>query len=131
KNQSYTRMMASQKTVVAVIFVVCMLLMTTRLDASVQIDDVSCSEAISTLLPCLAFLEGSLPPTPSVDCCTGVTNLFNKANTTPIKRSVCQCLKDASTKFAVKPDRAAQLPQLCHIQLSFPISSSIDCTKIQ
>ncbi|XP_058757486.1 non-specific lipid-transfer protein A-like [Vicia villosa] len=120
--------MSSQKTV-AVILVLCMV-MTTTLHAS-EIDDVSCSEAVSSLLPCLPFLEGSLPATPSADCCTGATNLFNKANTTPIKRSVCQCLKDASTKFAVKPDRAAQFPQLCHINVPFPISASVDCSKIQ
>ncbi|CAI8596478.1 unnamed protein product [Vicia faba] len=118
--------MSSQKTIG--VMVLCMIM--TTLHAS-EIDDVTCSEAISSMLPCLPFLEGSLPPTPSADCCTGATNLFNKANTTPVKRSVCQCLKDASTKFAYKSDRAAHLPQLCHIQLSFPISASTDCSKIQ
>ncbi|XP_058757482.1 non-specific lipid-transfer protein A-like [Vicia villosa] len=120
--------MSSQKTVSATL-VLCMI-MTTTLHAS-EMDDVSCPEAISNLLPCLTFLTGFLPPTPSAECCTGATNLFNKANTTPILRSVCQCLKDASTRFGVKPDRAAQLPQLCHINLSFPISPTVDCSKIQ
>ncbi|XP_058782312.1 non-specific lipid-transfer protein A-like [Vicia villosa] len=120
--------MSSQKTV-GVMLVLCMV-MTTTLHAS-EMDDVSCSEAILSLWPCLPFLEGSLPPTPSADCCTGAKNLFNKANTTPIKRKVCECLKDASTKFGVKPDRTAQLPQLCHIQLPFPIGPSTDCSKIE
>ncbi|KEH33556.1 putative plant lipid transfer protein/Par allergen [Medicago truncatula] len=100
------------------VMVLCMVM--TTLHAS-QIDDISCSEAISSLLPCLPFLEGSLPATPSSDCCTGATNLFNKANTIPARKSVCQCLQNASPKLWIHSERAKQLPKLCHINLFFPI----------
>ncbi|WJX37875.1 hypothetical protein P8452_25596 [Trifolium repens] len=109
------------------LMVLCMLMIT--LDAR-QVDDITCSEAISSLLPCVPFLEGSLPATPSSDCCAGVTNIVNKANTTPIRRSTCQCLKNASTKFGVNVGRAKQLPQLCHVSLPFVIDPNVDCNSI-
>lgn len=101
-------------------------LLVTTLDAH-QIDDVSCSEALLSLLPCLPYLQGAGPATPSSNCCAGANNLNQKANTTQIRRNVCNCLKPAASRFGVHSDRSKQLPHLCNINLSVSFDPSIDC----
>jgi len=115
------------KKYISVLMVVMVLgMLVTAMDAS-QIDDVSCPEALSSLLPCLPFLQGVGSDTPPSVCCAGANNLNQKANTTPIRRNVCNCLKPASIRFGVHVDRAKNLPHLCNINLSFTIDPSIDC----
>ena len=92
-----------------------------------KIDDVSCTSALFLLLPCLPFLQGVGPATPTSYCCAGANDLNQKANTTQIRRDVCNCLKPAASRFGVNPDRSKQLPQLCNITLSVPFDPSIDC----
>jgi len=98
-----------------------------------QIDEIACSseaipEVFWTLFPCVPFLNGSLPATPSSDCCTRTNNLFQKANTTEFRRTLCQCVKIVSSDFIIDSERSKQLPQLCHIS-SFPIDPKIDCNS--
>ena len=92
-----------------------------------QIDDVSCSSALFSLLPCLPFLQGVGPATPTSYCCAGANDLNQKADTTQIRRDVCNCLKPAASRFGVKSDRSRQLPQLCNITLNVPFDPSVDC----
>ncbi|XP_045797842.1 non-specific lipid-transfer protein-like [Trifolium pratense] len=104
-------------------------MLVTKLDAS-QIDDVSCQEALLSLLPCLPFLQGADPATPPSNCCAGANNLNQKAATTQIRRDICNCLKPAASRFGVHSDRSKQLPQLCNINLSFSFDPSIDCNSV-
>jgi hypothetical protein len=101
-------------------------MLVTTLDAR-QIDDVSCPEALLSLLPCLPFLQGLGPDTPSSYCCAGANTLNQKANTTPIRRDVCNCLKPAASRFGVHSDRSKELPHLCNISLSVSFDPSTDC----
>ncbi|RHN67653.1 putative plant lipid transfer protein/Par allergen [Medicago truncatula] len=96
-----------------------------------QIDDVSCPSALFSLLPCLPFLQGVGPATPTSYCCAGITDLNQKANTTQIRRDVCNCLKPAASRFGVNPDRLKQLPTLCNITLNVPFDPSVDCNTVQ
>ncbi|RHN66720.1 putative plant lipid transfer protein/Par allergen [Medicago truncatula] len=122
--------MSAKKNVSLFVPLMVLSMLMTTLYAS-QINDITCSEAISSLLPCLPFLEGSLPATPSTDCCAGATNLFHKVDTTKIQRkNICHCLKNTSTKFGVNSKRSKQLPQLCHINLSFSVDTKIDCNSM-
>lgn len=118
--------MSGKKNVVVFVVVMVFSLFLTTMNA-IQIDDITCSEALFSLIPCVPFLEGSNPPTPSPTCCSGANNLYQKANTTQIRRNICKCFKAASTKFGVNPDRAKQLPGLCSIPLSFPFDPKADC----
>ncbi|XP_058782407.1 non-specific lipid-transfer protein-like [Vicia villosa] len=104
------------------------LLMTT-LKAN-QIDDISCVTAIWYVMPCVPYLKDSAPGTPSSSCCAGVNNLLQKADTTQVRRNVCQCLKDASSKFGADSQKSKQLPQLCNITVSFPFDPKVDCNSI-
>ncbi|GMN36433.1 hypothetical protein TIFTF001_006016 [Ficus carica] len=92
-------------------------------------NDISCQDAVPMLLPCQMFLKGSPPPTPSINCCLGVQKVFQQANTTEIRRNLCECFKKAAIEFGVDPARARQLPELCKIDIPFPIDPNIDCTK--
>ncbi|RHN67657.1 putative plant lipid transfer protein/Par allergen [Medicago truncatula] len=92
-----------------------------------QIDDVSCPSALFSLLPCLPFWQGVGPATPTSYCCAGITDLNQKANTTQIRRDVCNCLKPAASRFGVNPDRSKQLPTLCNITLNVPFDPTVDC----
>jgi hypothetical protein len=103
-------------------------MLVTTLDAR-QIDDVSCSDALLSLLPCLPYLQGVGPDTPPSACCAGANDLNQKANTTPIRRDVCNCLKPAASRFEVHSDRSKQLPQLCNISLSVSFDPSTDCNS--
>nr|XP_004513718.2 non-specific lipid-transfer protein A-like [Cicer arietinum] len=94
-----------------------------------QIDDISCPGAIFSLVPCVPFLTG-LGSAPSASCCAGANNVFQKADNVQARRDLCNCLKGASSKFGVNSDKAKQLPQLCNINLSFPIDLNIDCNTI-
>ncbi|KAL5077704.1 hypothetical protein RYX36_016695 [Vicia faba] len=118
--------MAGKKCISVTIFLMVLCMLVTPLFAR-QIDDITCPEALLSLLPCLPFLQGVGPPTPPSNCCAGLTNLNEKANTTQIRKDVCNCLKPAASRFGVKPDRSKQLPQLCNINLSVPFDPSVDC----
>ncbi|KAL8142119.1 hypothetical protein V2J09_015151 [Rumex salicifolius] len=94
------------------------------------VDQVTCQDAVSTLLPCLSFLKGQGPPTPSAPCCVGVQKVNQECALKPDRVKVCQCLKDAATRFGVDPERSKNLPSLCSVHLPFPLVREIDCTKI-
>ena len=118
--------MAGKKFISLSMLVMVLGMFVTTLDAR-QIDDVSCSSALFSLLPCLPFLQGVGPATPTSYCCAGANDLNQKADTTQIRRDVCNCLKPAASRFGVKSDRSRQLPQLCNITLSVPFDPTIDC----
>ncbi|CAI8586902.1 unnamed protein product [Vicia faba] len=101
-------------------------MLVTTLDAR-KIDVITCPDALLSLLPCLPYLQGTGPATPTSACCAGANNLNQKADTTQSRRDVCNCLKPAASRFGVNPDRSKQLPRLCNINLSVSFDPSIDC----
>lgn len=120
--------MSGKNSIVVFVPMMVLGLLVTTFDAS-QIDSITCSDAISSMLPCLPFLEGSAPAVPSTDCCAGAKNVFQKADTTPVRRDLCNCFKSAATKFGVNPDRIKQLPHLCGITLSFSLNPKGNCSS--
>ncbi|KAH0784391.1 hypothetical protein KY290_003989 [Solanum tuberosum] len=89
---------------------------------------ITCGTVISSIKPCLSYLQGSggKPPQP---CCDGCQSLVSAATTVPDKQAACTCLKNASQKININSQLAGNLPKSCGISLSFPISSTVDCTK--
>ncbi|CAN1824318.1 Non-specific lipid-transfer protein 1 [Linum perenne] len=98
---------------------------------------VSCDQVVRTLIPCLPYLTaaggvGTTNP-PSTGCCDGVRSLKKMAEQSPEdKRATCECLKEAATRSQkrIKAEVAAQLPKLCAVDVSVPISKDVDCTKL-
>ncbi|EEF41787.1 Nonspecific lipid-transfer protein precursor, putative [Ricinus communis] len=94
-----------------------------------SVHGVTCTEAISTLDPCLPFLIGT-EPAPTEPCCLGVERLSNEAYTKEIRREICECFKKYGPPLCVEPEKAKQLPGLCHVENPVPIDPSMDCSTV-
>ncbi|KAF7068584.1 hypothetical protein CFC21_074325 [Triticum aestivum] len=93
--------------------------------------EVSCGDAVSALIPCGSFLVGAVAGAPSESCCRGAQGLRRTAGTPGARRALCRCLEQSGPSFGVLPDRARQLPALCKLGISIPVSPHTDCDKIQ
>ncbi|XP_010054612.2 non-specific lipid-transfer protein AP10 [Eucalyptus grandis] len=93
------------------------------------IDDVSCSDALKTMMPCQPYLNGS-EPKPAGPCCLAVEKVKELANSTQGPQDLCECFKKAAPDLGVDPERAKALHGLCHVQLPVPIDPNIDCSKV-
>ncbi|GAY35304.1 AAI domain-containing protein [Citrus sinensis] len=93
-----------------------------------RVHAMSCSEAVTTLMPCVPFVVGS-DPRPTASCCLGVKTVNDQATTKEDRRALCECLKKAGPALGAKPEKAKQLPGLCGIKVPVPIDPNIDCNK--
>uniref|UniRef100_A0A7N0T3H5 Non-specific lipid-transfer protein n=1 Tax=Kalanchoe fedtschenkoi TaxID=63787 RepID=A0A7N0T3H5_KALFE len=90
---------------------------------------ISCRKVTSSLIPCISYLTRGGHPMRS--CCNGVRGLRNIATTTPTRRAVCNCIKEAATHIkSIKQDAASQLFAKCGIKIGIPISQHINCDSI-
>ncbi|KAK9124719.1 hypothetical protein Sjap_014321 [Stephania japonica] len=89
---------------------------------------ITCGLVVQKLTPCLGFLRtGAGPPPP---CCNGVRSLLSLASTPADRRAACGCLKQAASSTAVNQRFASQLPGKCGVSIPYPISPSVDCSKV-
>ncbi|XP_068668926.1 non-specific lipid-transfer protein-like [Aristolochia californica] len=91
---------------------------------------ISCSDAVSAMVPCGSFLVGSGGARPTAQCCQSVLALQKKTATRADLKALCLCLKQTGPSFGVLPEKAKLLPQLCKLKINMPISPDIDCQKI-
>ncbi|KAL2475709.1 AAI domain-containing protein [Abeliophyllum distichum] len=98
---------------------------------AVPANAISCTEALTDLLPCQTFLLGFSDIT--VPCCEGANALLQSyTNSTKTDRkSVCECVKQAALSFNINEDRAIQLTKLCNITAPLPIRLDVNCSAIQ
>ncbi|XP_022867164.1 non-specific lipid-transfer protein 1-like [Olea europaea var. sylvestris] len=90
---------------------------------------ITCSDVIKDLKPCLNYLKSGSGSPPS-DCCAGASSLVSSATSTADKQAACACLKTAAKSISFKPELAKSLPGKCGISLPYPISPSVDCSKV-
>ncbi|CAN4126111.1 unnamed protein product [Withania somnifera] len=116
------------KAVLPLVMALIFMFLTLLLIAPASEGAISCGTVLSTIKPCISYLQGTggKPPQP---CCAGCQSLASSTSTTPDRQAACTCLKNASQKINVNAQLAQSLPQNCGISLSFPISTSVDCTK--
>lgn len=89
---------------------------------------IDCAGLDISLLPCLPYL--TVGGTPAGACCNAVRGIKQFTATPEDRRAVCECLKQAATRYqAIRQDVAAQLPKLCNVDFNVSISRDIDCTK--
>nr|GEV96764.1 non-specific lipid-transfer protein-like [Tanacetum cinerariifolium] len=116
--------MARMAMIVACVVVACMLV------AAPCAEAISCGQVVSSLAPCLGYLQkgGDVPPA----CCSGVKALNNAAKSTPDRQTACNCLKNAySANSGISASNAAGLPGKCGVSIPYKISPGTDCTKVQ
>ncbi|MGD7201736.1 non-specific lipid-transfer protein [Ralstonia pseudosolanacearum] len=87
---------------------------------------ISCGQVYSSVSSCYGYLRGG-PLAPA--CCSGVKSLNSKARTTPDRQAVCACLKNLAK--GVNLSLAAGLPGKCGVNVGYPISPSVDCSKVK
>ncbi|CAN0911006.1 Non-specific lipid-transfer protein [Linum grandiflorum] len=100
--------------------------------ATSQIADgaISCGTVASGIAPCLGYIRGAGPLTPA--CCGGVKSLNAAAKSTPDRQAACGCLKSAAGRIpGINYGLAGGLPGKCGVNVGFPISPSVDCSKVK
>ncbi|XP_030462367.2 non-specific lipid-transfer protein 13-like [Syzygium oleosum] len=92
--------------------------------------DPTCKYVDEYFPDCLDFLVGNyfIPPQ---ECCRSVGALNYMANHLMGPRVICQCIEAmvTGTKPPLMASRIEALPKYCVTHLSFPISSSMDCSR--
>ncbi|KAK7394971.1 hypothetical protein VNO78_15512 [Psophocarpus tetragonolobus] len=93
---------------------------------------VTCNEVVSNLSPCISYVLNGGKTVP-VPCCNGIRTLFNLAQSTPDRQTVCKCIKNAISAFHYTKstlDLAASLPNNCALNIPYHITPSLNCTRI-
>jgi len=81
---------------------------------------------------CLEFLVGDPKISmPSAKCCEHMMLLNTLANYGVGPKAICWCIEIMvkGMQPPLVPSRIQDLPRMCYITLSFPISDSMDCSK--
>ncbi|EOA18826.1 hypothetical protein CARUB_v10007440mg, partial [Capsella rubella] len=121
----------------AILVVTFLVLMKTAVsDLSVE----RCRDVFESFVPYLDLVEGAFQQ-PSPECCRGVSHLNNVVKlTSPVTIlsrgngelvRVCECVEmmGKTTPIAFLPSAINNLPLLCSLSLSFPISVAMDCSQ--
>ncbi|KAL9238120.1 hypothetical protein vseg_012590 [Gypsophila vaccaria] len=88
----------------------------------------TCGDVISDLISCLGYLKNG--GAPSAVCCNGAKKLYNTANTTPVKRVACACIKQEAQAYGVNYGFANALPSKCGVSINYKLTPDLDCAKI-
>lgn len=92
---------------------------------------ISCGTVTSDLSQCIGYVASGIGK-PNPNCCGGVKTLADLATTTPARRTVCNCLKQAYSLFPnVNSAAVSALPASCGVNLPFTISLQTDCNRIK
>ncbi|CAA3021909.1 lipid transfer [Olea europaea subsp. europaea] len=119
--------MASSRVVKAM----CLVLIAVFLPAPLAEAAITCGTVVSSLGPCLSYVQGNSPIVPA-GCCKGINSLYVSAKTTPDRQSVCSCLKSlAGTYKGIDIGKAGGLPGKCGVNIPYKIAPSTDCSKVQ
>ncbi|TVU27274.1 hypothetical protein EJB05_29874 [Eragrostis curvula] len=111
--------------IVAVVAVLAVLVASETASAAI-----SCGQVTSAITPCLTYAMGRAS-SPSTQCCAGVRSLNSQASSTADRRAACSCLKNmAGAARGVSMGNAASIPGKCGVSVSMPISTTVDCSKV-
>ncbi|CAA0835887.1 Non-specific lipid-transfer protein 4 [Striga hermonthica] len=101
------------------------------LAAEPMVGAISCSDAITKLMPCQPFLL-DVGSSVSVPCCEGAQSLSQLVGSKPEElKAACKCLKQAAAAMGVDVARAKQIPDLCSVAVPVPIDPNVDCDRLK
>ncbi|KAL2337601.1 hypothetical protein Fmac_012047 [Flemingia macrophylla] len=111
--------------VACVVAVLCMIVVS----APMAEGAISCGQVVSSLAPCIGYLQKG--GAPSSSCCSGVKNLNSAATTTADRQAACRCIKSAAgTISGFNAGNAASLPGKCGVNIPYKISTSTNCATV-
>ncbi|CAA7389267.1 unnamed protein product [Spirodela intermedia] len=90
---------------------------------------ISCGQVYGEVSPCINYvLYGGVPPP---QCCQGVRNLLVAAVSRSDRQSICRCLKNAAQGISGRTiEAAASIPRKCKLSISYKISPTTDCSRV-
>ncbi|XP_020595395.1 non-specific lipid-transfer protein 1-like [Phalaenopsis equestris] len=91
---------------------------------------IPCNEVASKLINCVGYAQhgGPLPAA----CCGGVKQLKAEAITVDDRRTVCSCIKLLAQNIGgLNQNFLASIPGKCGVNIGYPISLSVDCSKVK
>ncbi|XP_057804330.1 non-specific lipid-transfer protein 1-like [Salvia miltiorrhiza] len=90
---------------------------------------ISCGQVLSSVSPCLSYLQGRGAVTPP--CCDGLKSLNKAAATTADRQALCGCIKSLAPGVGAKAEFINSLPSKCGVALPYRYSPSVDCSKVK
>ncbi|XP_020274847.1 non-specific lipid-transfer protein A-like [Asparagus officinalis] len=92
---------------------------------------INCVDVDVALRQCVPYITGQAP-NPAKGCCDGIGHIKSIATTKADRQAACGCMKAAASHLPGIVDSAVTaLPAKCNVPLPYPISASVDCSKIQ
>ncbi|KAL0916200.1 hypothetical protein M5K25_013692 [Dendrobium thyrsiflorum] len=91
---------------------------------------IPCSEVVNELVVCVGYAQNGreLPAA----CCGGVKELKAEAITTEDRQTVCNCIKSLAKQIGgLNQNLLASIPGKCGVDIGYPISFSVDCSKVK
>lgn len=87
----------------------------------------TCGQLVSSLNSCFTYLRsgGAVPPS----CCSAVKSVNSATNATPARQAACVCLIKVVRSGGFKSNLVSGLPGKCGVNIGYPISPSMDCSK--
>ncbi|KAL0915636.1 hypothetical protein M5K25_016069 [Dendrobium thyrsiflorum] len=114
----------------ASIALITLLALATAAAAAAAAPRLSCSDAVSALIPCGSYLIGSAGKYPTKECCQSAQELNRAAATKADRQTLCKCLEQLGPSFGVQPAFAKLLPVYCKLHLTLPISTNANCSQV-
>ncbi|XP_042471288.1 non-specific lipid-transfer protein 1-like [Zingiber officinale] len=90
---------------------------------------ITCTQVVSYLFPCLGYVQGIQPLTGS--CCNGVRSLNAAAKSREDRQTTCNCLmRTAAGVQGIQPGLISGIPAKCNVAVPYPINPNADCSRI-
>ncbi|WOL20374.1 hypothetical protein Cni_G29179 [Canna indica] len=91
----------------------------------------TCGQVVMSLRECIPYVRGQVTSVPAA-CCKGVKSLNALAKSTPDRQTACSCMKSQiATIKGIDMSKVAGVPGKCGVSVPYPISTSVDCSKVK
>ncbi|TLP69860.1 non-specific lipid-transfer protein 1-like [Zingiber officinale] len=91
----------------------------------------ACGNVVAYLAPCIPYARG-VAKAPTMPCCNGVRNLNAAVKSKADRQMVCTCLKSTVASVSgINFNNVSGIPGKCGVTVPYPISTSVDCSKVE
>ncbi|KAL5731310.1 lipid-transfer protein [Ranunculus cassubicifolius] len=91
---------------------------------------ITCGQVAANVAPCIGYFRSGGAPPPA--CCSGVRSLNSAAKTTPDCQTACSSIKTITKSIpGINGGMFSSLPRKCAVNIGYPISLNMDCSKVK